>query len=72
MTDILIRDIPESALEEIDRRARESGVSRSEFLRRWISRDFRPAVPVTTGDLSRLGELAQDLDNPDAMRRAWS
>jgi len=72
MTDILIRDIPESTLEEIDRRARDSGVSRSEFLRRWISRDFRPSAPVTTGDLDRLGELAQDLDNPDVMRRAWS
>lgn len=55
MTDILIRDVPESTLEEIDRRARDSGVSSSELLRRWISRDFRPPVPVTTGDLSRLG-----------------
>ncbi|NNH73574.1 ribbon-helix-helix protein, CopG family [Nocardia uniformis] len=72
MTDILIRDVPEPAIEEIDRRARELGVSRSEFLRRWLSKDFRPAVPVTTGDLSRLGELAQDLNNPEVMGRAWS
>ncbi|MRH88017.1 ribbon-helix-helix protein, CopG family [Nocardia sp. SYP-A9097] len=72
MTDILIRDVPEPALEEIDRRARELGVSRNELLRRWLSKDFRPAVPITAGDLSRLGELAQDLNNPEVMGRAWS
>ncbi|MFI5781470.1 ribbon-helix-helix protein, CopG family [Nocardia sp. NPDC051570] len=72
MTDILIRDVPEAAIEEIDRRARDLGVSRSEFLRRWLSSDFRPAVAVTTRDLSRLGELAQDLNNPDVMGQAWS
>ncbi|WP_282783404.1 CopG family transcriptional regulator [Nocardia sp. CC201C] len=72
MTDILIRDVPEPAIEEIDRRAREMGVSRSELLRRWLSRDFRPAVPVTTDDLNRFGELAQDLNNPEVMGRAWS
>ncbi|MBF6236873.1 CopG family transcriptional regulator [Nocardia otitidiscaviarum] len=72
MTDILIRDVPEPAIEEIDRRARELGVSRSEFLRRWLSNDFRPATPVTTGDLSRFSELAQDLGNPEVMGRAWS
>ncbi|MGW5108120.1 hypothetical protein [Nocardia sp. NPDC004123] len=33
---------------------------------------FRPAVPVTISDLSRLGELAQDLNNPEVMGRAWS
>ncbi|NKY85686.1 type II toxin-antitoxin system VapB family antitoxin [Nocardia veterana] len=72
MTDILIRDIPDSQIEQIDRRAREAGLSRSEFLRRWLERDFRPTTTVTTRDLERLGALAQDLDNPDVMRQAWS
>ncbi|QIS15439.1 ribbon-helix-helix protein, CopG family [Nocardia arthritidis] len=72
MTDILIRDIPDSTIEEIDRRAKGMGVSRTEFLRRWLSRDFRPAVPVTARDLGRLGALVQDLDNPDVMGKAWS
>lgn len=72
MTDILIRDVPDSTIEEIDRQARHLGVSRSEFLRRWLSRDFRPASAVTTRHLSRLGELTQDLNDTDVMGRAWS
>ncbi|MFC3960623.1 type II toxin-antitoxin system VapB family antitoxin [Nocardia jiangsuensis] len=72
MTDILIRDVPESALDEIDRQARTLGVSRSEFLRRWLSRDFRPAVEVSPSDLTRLGRLARDLGDPDVMGRAWA
>ncbi|MFE9785320.1 ribbon-helix-helix protein, CopG family [Nocardia salmonicida] len=72
MTDILIRDVPESAIEEVDQRARELGISRGEFLRRWLVRDFQRVAPVTVGDLHRVAELAQDLDNPEVMRRAWS
>ncbi|MFD6158848.1 ribbon-helix-helix protein, CopG family [Nocardia sp. NPDC060256] len=73
MTDILIRDVPDSTIAEIDRRAKDLGVSRSEFLRRWISRDFRSAAaPVTAADLDRLGRLARDLDDPEVMRQAWS
>ncbi|WP_406280412.1 ribbon-helix-helix protein, CopG family [Nocardia sp. NBC_00881] len=72
MSDILIRDVPDPAIEEIDRRARDMGVSRNEFLRRWLSREFRPAVSVTTRDLDRLGELTRDLDDPDVMGKAWS
>jgi hypothetical protein len=72
MTDILIRDVPDSAVDEIDRRAHDMGVSRSELLRRWLTRDFRPAVPVTTGDLNRFAELAKDLCNPEVMGQAWS
>ncbi|MFD6399462.1 ribbon-helix-helix protein, CopG family [Nocardia sp. NPDC060249] len=72
MTDILIRDVPESAIREVDRRAEELGISRGEFLRRWLARDFQRTVPVTVGDLNRVAELAQDLDDPEVMRRAWS
>ncbi|WP_024803690.1 ribbon-helix-helix protein, CopG family [Nocardia sp. BMG51109] len=72
MTDILIRDIPDAAIEEVDRRARDVGLSRSEFLRRWIARDFQPSIPVGKDDLRRLSELAKDLNDPDVMGRAWS
>ncbi|WP_223885055.1 type II toxin-antitoxin system VapB family antitoxin [Nocardia colli] len=73
MTDILIRDVPDSTIAEIDRRAKDLGVSRSEFLRRWIARDFRStAAPVTAADLDRLGRLAQDLGDSEVMRQAWS
>lgn len=72
MSDILIRDVPDAAVAEIDRRAHDMGISRNEYLRRWISRDFRPVEPVTPADLGRLSRLARDLGDPDIMREAWS
>ena len=72
MSDILIRDIPESTVAEIDRRASDLGVSRNEYLRRWLDTEMRPARPVTPEDLRRFGRLARDLADPDVMREAWS
>jgi hypothetical protein len=64
MSDILIRDVPESTVAEIDRRASDLGVSRNEYLRRWLDADMRLAQPVTAEDLRRA--------RPDVMRGAWS
>lgn len=72
MTDILIRDVPEHTVAEIDRRASEIGVSRNEYLRRWLDSEIRPQVTVTDDDLSRLSRLASDVTDPDVMRQAWS
>ncbi|GAB3429576.1 type II toxin-antitoxin system VapB family antitoxin [Actinophytocola sediminis] len=72
MSDILIRDVPEGTLVELDRRARESGMSRNEYLRHWLDREIRPQVSVTNGDLDRLSQLTGDLTDPDVMRQAWS
>ena len=72
MSDILIRDLPESTVAEIDRRASDLGVSRNEYLRRWIDQAMRAPQPVTPEDLRRVGRLARDLANPDVMREAWS
>lgn len=72
MADILIRDIPDRTIAEIDRRARESGVSRNEYLRQWLDREIRPHVMVTDDDLSRLSRLASDVTDPDVIRQAWS
>lgn len=72
MSDILIRDVPERTVAEIDRRAKESGVSRNEYLRSWLDREIRPQVTVTDEDLHRLSRLAQDIADPEVMRRAWS
>jgi hypothetical protein len=72
MSDILIRDIPEATVAEIDRRASELGISRNEYLRRWLDQGIRPARKVTTDDLRRFSRLASDLDNPEVMRQAWS
>jgi len=72
MSDILIRDLPESTVAEIDRRASDLGISRNEYLRRWIDQAMRTPQPVTPEDLRRVGRLARDLANPDVMREAWS
>jgi len=72
MSDILIRDVPESTVAEIDRRASDLGVSRSEYLRRWIDQEMRAPQQDTYEDLRRVGQLARDLANPDVMREAWS
>ena len=72
MSDILIRDVPESTVAEIDRRAGDLGISRNEYLRRWLDTVMRPAQQVTPEDFRRFGRLARDLADPDVMREAWS
>jgi len=72
MSDILIRDVPEATVAEIDRRAGDLGVSRNEYLRRWLDQEMRAAQRVTAEDLRRVSRLASDLADPDVMREAWS
>jgi hypothetical protein len=72
MSDILIRDVPEATVAEIDRRAAGLGISRNEYLRRWLDSQMRATQPVTLEDLRRVGRLARDLADPDVMREAWS
>lgn len=72
MPDILIRDVPEATVGEIDRRAAALGISRSEFLRRWLDQGIRLAEPVTVDDLRRVSRLVSDLADPGVMRKAWS
>lgn len=73
MSDILIRDVPEATVMEIDRRAKDLGISRNEYLRRWLEQGIRPAAQkVTTDDLRRFSRLAKDLSDPGVMSQAWS
>jgi metal-responsive CopG/Arc/MetJ family transcriptional regulator len=72
VSDILIRDVPEATVAEIDRRAAKQGISRSEFLRRWLRVGLQPAEPVSPDDFQRLSQIAGDLADPDVMRNAWS
>jgi hypothetical protein len=72
MSDILIRDVAEATVAEIDRRASDLGVSRNEYLRRWLDTEMRIVQPVTAEDLRRFGRLARDLADPDVIREAWS
>lgn len=65
MTDIHIRAVPGAVIDEIDRQADLLGISRSEFLRRRLDREFRPVGGVTTEDLVRLAGLVRDARTPD-------
>ena len=72
MSDILIRDVPEATVLEIDRRAGKLGISRNEYLRRWLNQAVDPVISVTVDDLQRVGQLVSDLAEPEVMREAWS
>lgn len=74
MSDILIREVSEVTITEIDRRAREQGLSRAEYLRRRLDAEYRTesATALTAADWQRLRGASTDLDDPDVMTRAWS
>jgi hypothetical protein len=73
MADILIRDLPEDVLAAIDAKARRAGLSRTEYIRRALTRERSDTAPdVSVEDLRQFAQTFADLDDPDVMRRAWS
>lgn len=72
MTDLLVRDVPEHVVAVIDRKAKRLGLSRTEFLRRHITRAATGAgEPVSVDDLRDFADHFADLADPDVMRQAW-
>ena len=73
VTDILIRDVPDEVLAAIDAKAKQVGLSRTEYLRRALERERTQANgPVDLDQLANLAALTQDLDDDDVMGDAWS
>lgn len=73
MADILIRDLPEDVLAAIDAKARRVGLSRTEYIRRALSREADDTTSdVRVADFLQFSQTFADLDDPDVMRRAWS
>ena len=73
MADILIRDVPDDLLAAIDAKARRAGLSRTEYIRRALSREGNDITrDVTVEDLRTFAHTFADLDDPDVMRHAWS
>ena len=73
MTDILIPDIPDVVIAAIDAKAHQSGISRSEYLRRILAREHN--ADTSKADIESLELLAvriRDIANPVVMRQAWS
>jgi hypothetical protein len=72
MPDISIPDLPDDVIAAIDEKTDEQGLSRNDYLRRLVKDGPRRSKrKVTIEDLQRLSDLAQDLDNPEIMRKAW-
>jgi hypothetical protein len=73
VADILIRDVPDDVVAAIDRKAQRAGLSRTEYLRRALSRDRSDdSAEVRAEDLSRFSDTFADLDDADVMRHAWT
>lgn len=72
MPDILIRDVPDDVVAAIDAKAQRAGLSRTEYLRRTLSRErTEDAAGVTVDDLARFAQTFADLDDPEVMGQAW-
>jgi len=72
MSDILIRDVPDDVLAAIDAKAQRAGLSRTEYLRRTLSRERSESLfDVTTDDLGIFAETFADLGDDTVMGGAW-
>jgi len=72
VTDVLIRDVPDDVVSAIEAKAKQLGLSRTEYLRRQMVRVATAGEqPVTVDALRRFGETFADLGNPEVMRPAW-
>lgn len=72
MTDVLIRGVPEEVVTAIEAKAARLGLSRTEYLRRQMTRVASTLdEPVTVDHLRLFGEVFADLGDPEVMREAW-
>jgi hypothetical protein len=73
VVDILIRGVPNDLVAAIDAQARRVGVSRSEYLRRALSRERSDSeTAVSIEDLVQAADRFADLNDVDVMRGAWT
>jgi len=73
MPNILIRDLSQEAVDRIDARAANLGLSRNEYLRRKFEEGTGPTGErtVTAEDWQRSAEVFADLADPAVMDAAW-
>jgi hypothetical protein len=73
VTDILIRNVPDDVVAAIDAKARRAGLSRTEYIRRTLSRERSDTThDVRVEDLAAFAQTFAGLDDPEVMGRAWS
>ena len=67
-----IRDVPDDVVSAIDAKEQRAGRSRTEYLRRTLSRErAEDTVGVTVDDRARFAQTFADLDDPAVMANAW-
>ena len=72
VTDMLIRGVPDDVVAALDAAARRLGISRTEFLRRELTRLAAAGAGPVTGDaLREFATTFADLGDSELMRRAW-
>lgn len=72
MSDVLVRNLPESVVAALDARAARLGLSRSEYVRRRLTQDaHRSDDSVTVKDLALFAETFGDLADDDVTAQAW-
>lgn len=72
MPDILIRGVPDDVVHAIDLKAHQAGLSRTEYLRRALTRERDTDGPtVSVADLAQFSETFADLASDEIMDRAW-
>lgn len=72
MSDVLIREVPDDVVAALDAQAVRLGVSRSEYIRRLLSKDAaRSTSSVNVTDLQRFATVFHDLTDAEIMARAW-
>jgi hypothetical protein len=70
---VLIRDLPDDVLAAIDAKAQRVGLSRTEYIRRTLSRERGDTTAaVTVADLAAFADTFADLADADVMEQAWS
>ena len=69
VTDILIRDVPDSVVAALDANAQRAGITRAEYLRRVLADQQPPAL--TRDHLHRFAQRTAALGDPEVMVAAW-
>ena len=73
MADILVRGLNEETVAHIDEKAHAMGLSRNEYIRRFLARHHETVTrrKLTAHDLLAAAEASKDLLDPDIMAGAW-
>ncbi len=72
MSDLLIRNLPDTVIAAIDAKAARLGISRTEYLRRRLTAEATAEAAISGDDLRAFSDSFADLADPVIMDDAWS